>query len=234
MLADASTGGTGDVAAALLARGHARPYAGRRRQSWCGSAEAAGFLFRLAAVSMISPGLRGSWVVLAPIAAKRRFQLVLIKPSHYDDDGYVIQWWRSSIPSNSLACVYALARDAAERRVLGADVEIDITAFDETNTRVQLDDIVDRIRQHDGFGMVGLVGVQSNQFPRALDIARPLARGRHPGRDRRLPRVRAARDAARRCQPISSAALDLGCTLFAGEAEGPLRRDPAGRRRAAR
>jgi hypothetical protein len=24
--------------------------------------------------------------------AKRRFTIVLIKPSHYDDDGYVIQW----------------------------------------------------------------------------------------------------------------------------------------------
>jgi hypothetical protein len=27
---------------------------------------------------------------------------------------------------------------------------------------------------NDGFGLVALVGVQSNQFPRALDIARPL------------------------------------------------------------
>ena len=35
VLAAASTGGTGDVAAALLARGYARPYAGRQRQSWC-------------------------------------------------------------------------------------------------------------------------------------------------------------------------------------------------------
>ena len=25
------------------------------------------------------------------------FKIVLIKPSHYDDDGYVIQWWRSTI-----------------------------------------------------------------------------------------------------------------------------------------
>ena len=49
---------------------------------------------------------------------ERRFQLVLIKPSHYDDAGYVIQWWRSSIPSNSLASVYALAKDAAERQIL--------------------------------------------------------------------------------------------------------------------
>ncbi len=61
--------------------------------------------------------------MLAPAATKRRFQLVLIKPSHYDDDGYVIQWLRSSMPSNSLACVYTLALDAAERHVLGGDVD---------------------------------------------------------------------------------------------------------------
>ena len=82
--------------------------------------------------------------MLAPAATtKRRFQLVLIKPSHYDDDGYVIQWCRSSIPSNSLACVYALAEDAADRRVLGPDVDLDITAIDETNTRIKPEDIID-------------------------------------------------------------------------------------------
>jgi endonuclease YncB( thermonuclease family) len=35
VLADAATARTDDVASALLARGHARPYAGRQRQSWC-------------------------------------------------------------------------------------------------------------------------------------------------------------------------------------------------------
>ena len=30
---------------------------------------------------------------------------MLVKPSHYDDDGYVIQWLRSAVPSNSLAVV---------------------------------------------------------------------------------------------------------------------------------
>jgi hypothetical protein len=40
--------------------------------------------------------------MLAPaVTHQRRFQLVLIKPSHYDADGYVIQWARSGIPSNS-------------------------------------------------------------------------------------------------------------------------------------
>ena len=69
--------------------------------------------------------------------AQRRFQLILIKPSHYDDDGYVIQWFRSIMPSNSLAAIYGLAMDAADRRVLGLDVSIDVTPIDETNTRIK-------------------------------------------------------------------------------------------------
>ena len=30
--------------------------------------------------------------------AKQAFPLILIKPSHYDDDGYVIRFWRSAMP----------------------------------------------------------------------------------------------------------------------------------------
>ena len=151
----------------------------------------------------------------------RRFQLILIKPSHYDHDGYVVQWWRSSIPSNSLACVYELADDTARRQVLGFDVAIDITAMDETNTRIRPKDILALLARHDGFGMVGLVGVQSNQFPRALDLARPLRAagaqvvigGFHvSGCLAMLPEMPAD----------LKAALDLGCTLFAGEAEGRM------------
>ncbi|HWC93131.1 MAG TPA: radical SAM protein, partial [Pseudolabrys sp.] len=104
----------------------------------------------------------------------RRFQLILIKPSHYDDDGYVIRWWRAMIPSNSLAAMYGIAADGAERQVLGPDVAVDIAAIDETNTRVDTEALLARIRKNDGFGMVALVGVQSNQYPRALDIARPF------------------------------------------------------------
>ena len=49
---------------------------------------------------------------------QRRFQLILIRPSHYDDDGYVIQWFRSAMPWNSLGALYGLAIDTAERQVL--------------------------------------------------------------------------------------------------------------------
>src|SRR5947209_16460391 len=101
------------------------------------------------------------------------FCLALVKPSHYDDDGYVIQWLRSTIPSNSLAALYGLARDCAERRVLGDDVELEIHPFDETNTRIRPERLV-RMIDDAGAGMVMMVGVQSNQFPRALDLAKPF------------------------------------------------------------
>ena len=160
----------------------------------------------------------------------RRFQLVLIKPSHYDDDGYVIQWIRAFIPSNSLAALYGLARDCAQRAVLGADVAIDITVIDEAHTRVRTGKLSSLLRRHGGFGLVALVGVQSNQFPRALDIARPLRASGVPvivggfhvsGCLAMLPEM----------QADLQTALDMGVSLFAGEAEGrmdQLLRDAAG------
>jgi hypothetical protein len=152
--------------------------------------------------------------------ASRKFCLILVKPSHYDDDGYVIQWYRSAIPSNTLASLHGLAMDCAERKVLGEDVEFEIHAHDECNTLIKPDEIARRIERA-GAGMVMLVGVQSNQFPRALDIARPLrARGIQVGiggfhvsgvlsmlggKDAHLDQARA-----------------MGLSLFAGESEGRL------------
>jgi radical SAM superfamily enzyme YgiQ (UPF0313 family) len=153
--------------------------------------------------------------------ATRVFQLFLIKPSHYDDEGYVIQWIRSSIPANTLATLNGLALDCVERKVLGAEVEIRITVWDETNTRIRPDDIIRRIRATGGHGLVGLVGVQTNQYPRAVDIARPLRAAGIPvciggfhvsGCIAMLPEI----------QPELREAMDLGITLFAGEAEGRL------------
>ena len=83
--------------------------------------------------------------MLQAAAEERRFQLVLIKPSHYDDDGYVIRWRRAMTPSNSLAAVYGIAVDCAERRVLGPDVAIDIEVLDETNTRIDVPALLSRL-----------------------------------------------------------------------------------------
>ncbi len=151
-------------------------------------------------------------------AKRRRFLLFLIKPSHYDDDGYVIQWMRSALPSNSLACLYGIANDAAENGALGDNVDIEIFALDETNTRIRPDRIASQIKEAGG-GLVGFVGAQSNQFPRVMDLARPLRAAAIPvciggfhvsGCLAMLPET----------PELLNEALDLGISLFAGEAEG--------------
>ena len=78
---------------------------------------------------------------------RRKFLLFLVKPSHYDDDGYVIQWWRSAIPSNSLAVLYGLVTDCNARGILGDDVDIEAVAIDETNTQVDTRRIIDAIQK---------------------------------------------------------------------------------------
>jgi hypothetical protein len=52
----------------------------------------------------------------------------------------------SSTPSNSLACLYALARDVASSQVLGADVGIEIDAYDECHTEPNFQDRYGRER----------------------------------------------------------------------------------------
>ena len=47
------------------------------------------------------------------------FHFVMIKPSHYDDDGYPIQWIRSFVPSNTLASLNGLAEKRAGGRCSG-------------------------------------------------------------------------------------------------------------------
>jgi hypothetical protein len=152
--------------------------------------------------------------------AQRTFKIVLIKPSHYDRDGYVIQWWRSGIPSNSLASLHGLLTECARAKVLGPDVEIDIDGCDECNTLVDVKGAIRAVRAA-GSGFVGLVGVQSNQFPRALDLARQFRAadipvvigGFHPsGCMAMLTELPAD----------LKEALDLGVTLYAGEGEGRM------------
>src|SRR5258707_620821 len=152
--------------------------------------------------------------------SQRTFQIVLIKPSHYDPDGYVIQWHRSTIPSNSLASVYGLLTGCAEQKVLGPDVDIAIESCDECNTIVDIKGAIRKIKAA-GSGFVGLIGVQSNQFPRALDIGRQLRAAGIPvviggfhasGCLSMLPEL----------PPDLKEALALGITLYAGEAEGRM------------
>ena len=119
--------------------------------------------------------------------------------------------------------------ECAQNRVLGPDVDIEVEVCDECNTIVDVAGVAKRIRAA-GAGMVGLIGVQSNQYPRALDLARQFRAhgltvvmgGFHlSGCISMLPKLPAELQEA----------LDLGIHLFAGEAEGRMAevlRDVAG------
>ncbi|HVN79299.1 MAG TPA: radical SAM protein, partial [Terriglobia bacterium] len=104
--------------------------------------------------------------------AKEHVLLYLIKPSNYDDDGYVVTHFRGVLPSNTLNCLAALTRDVIEHRLLGDKVEIDLHLMDETVQRIPVQKICKQGRRNPGPTIVCLVGVQTNQYPRASDLAR--------------------------------------------------------------
>jgi len=149
----------------------------------------------------------------------RRLVVYLIKPSKYDDDGYVIRYWKGVLPSNTLACLYGLTEDVRERKVLGAGLQWRIELIDETVQRVDVRAIAKTARARGTKVIACLVGVQSNQFARASDVAVALRRGgvtvllggfHVSGSLAMLPEV----------PPEIQTLLDAGVSVVAGEIEG--------------
>ena len=105
-----------------------------------------------------------------------KLHLYLIKPTQYDDDGYVVRHWRGVLPSNSLACLAGLTEEVVAQKRLGESLRVKIHLLDETVDRVPVKRICRS--QHPGRTqtIVCLVGVQTNQFPRAADLARTFRR----------------------------------------------------------
>lgn len=155
------------------------------------------------------------------VRADGKLLVEIVAPSHYDDDGYLIQWFRALVPANPLACVYGLARDVADRRALGKSVDVLVNAYDERLTVVPVRRIIRRLRRNGNRGVVLLVGLQTNQIPRATDLAREFRSagvqvaigGSHvSGCLAMLPEL-----------PADLRGLQaMGVTLFAGEAEGRM------------
>jgi radical SAM superfamily enzyme YgiQ (UPF0313 family) len=109
---------------------------------------------------------------LPPEARKiKALRVVLIKPSKYDDDGYVLRFWKGVLPSNTLSVLCGLTHDVRARRVFG-DIEIRVDSFDEAAEKVSIQKILRWSRKPATKLVVCLVGVQTNQFPRALDLGR--------------------------------------------------------------
>jgi radical SAM superfamily enzyme YgiQ (UPF0313 family) len=156
------------------------------------------------------------------IAARARhirgLHIVLLKPSKYDDDGYVLRHWCGVLPSNTLACLYALSEDVKRRRVLGEDLNITIELLDESVHKIRLSKIIRRSRRPGWKTLICLVGVQTNQYPRAIDLARAF---RAAGLDVLIGgfHVSGVLSLFRHPTPDIQEMLDLGVTVVAGEVE---------------
>jgi radical SAM superfamily enzyme YgiQ (UPF0313 family) len=152
------------------------------------------------------------------ISKPKKVKIVLIKPSKYDDEGYVIRHFRGVLPSNTLACLSSLTQDVAKRKVLGEDVDVEIELLDDTVQKIPVNRILRSHRLPEQRTIVALAGVQSNQFPRAADLARKfragglqvLIGGFHvSGMLALLPAI----------SPEIQELIDLGVTVVKGEVE---------------
>ncbi len=101
----------------------------------------------------------------------KKLKVILIKPSKYDDSGYIIRFWKGVLPSNTLNVLNGLTEDVKRRKAFG-DLKIEIETYDETSQKVPIKKIIRWSRQSSVKLVVGLVGVQTNQFPRAFDMGK--------------------------------------------------------------
>lgn len=151
---------------------------------------------------------------------KRHLKVVYIRPSRYDDEGYVCQFWRAIVPSNTLCCLEGLTRALADSGGLGDDVEVSVEVYDDTLERIPIKRIARANRKPDTQVVVGFVGVQSNQFPRAADLALEL---RAQGVQVMIGGFHVSGVLAMFDEPSRELqqCLDHGVTLVKGEAEAP-------------
>ena len=145
----------------------------------------------------------------------KKLDIIYIVPSRYDDDGYVQRWMWGVVPSNSLAVLKSLTQT-----VRVPNVEIGIESFDDNVHKIPFEKIAARNRESGRKVVVGLVGVQSNQFPRAADIA---LRFRKLGVDVLIGgfHVSGVISLFDELTPELQTLVDHGVTLICGESETP-------------
>ncbi len=110
---------------------------------------------------------------IAPATTPRAetIELFLVRVTKYDDDGYPLRHWRGVLPTNSLACMHSLTKEVIEKDLL-APTRVSVQVIDETVQPVPERAIRKALAQPGTRVVLAFVGVQTNQFPRAVDLAR--------------------------------------------------------------
>jgi len=105
----------------------------------------------------------------------RTLRVYFIKPSRYDEDGYV-QFFRYGVqPNNTLTVLKALNEGFNRHYSAKRNVYLETVIWDEICDGVVSPETIAAIKekaQEDGVELLmGLAGVQSNQYPRGRDLA---------------------------------------------------------------
>jgi len=100
----------------------------------------------------------------------RELDVTLVRATNYTDDGYPIKMRINVIRSNTLTQMAALTRDIVSYPFFKG-VKVNVRTIDEAYENVPVKEILKRSKKPGTRSIVMLVGVQSNQFPRAQDIA---------------------------------------------------------------
>ena len=96
--------------------------------------------------------------------------VTLIRATNYTDDGYPVKMRINVIRSNTLTQMAALTRDIVNYSFFKG-VNVNVRTIDEAYENVPVKEILKRSKKPGVRSVVMVVGVQSNQFPRAQDIA---------------------------------------------------------------
>jgi len=168
--------------------------------------------------------------IWAIISGKEIFNIVIIKSSRYDsEDGFVWRSLKAILPSNTLATIYSMVKDIQVNWRLGTNIKIITREFDETAQNVNPSRIARLCNLLPSKTLVMIVGVQTNEFARASDIAldfrekgiQVIIGGFHvSGVLKQFPKDGSELSIKAHKEFGLDKLINSGVSIFAGEAEG--------------
>ncbi len=104
----------------------------------------------------------------------RTVRIYFIKPSKYDEDGYVLRFWKGVLPNNTLTALAAL-NEQYNRLRASKNIFVETILWDEIVDGAINPDTIQAMKdkgKEDGVEvLIGMAGVQTNQYPRGRDLA---------------------------------------------------------------
>ena len=103
----------------------------------------------------------------------RTVRVYFIKPSKYDEQGFVLQYWKGVLPNNTLTALAAL-NEVYNRLRASQNVFLETILWDEiVEGPISADTIQaikEKAKEDNVEVLIGLAGVQTNQYPRGRDL----------------------------------------------------------------